>query len=235
MERANRPWPLPPAVRDPLSPCSTKSVRPNFQSEFETTFAEGGGQLGRPQLLFGVPAPASGPRPRPRADRAHEQRRTALAKPLNGLAGGFGYFGGMRYLHLACAAAVLTLAACAQSPESIQPAYVSSVPYQAWTCAQLDEEGHHLTAALATASVQQSQVRTNDAIGVFLIGLPLSPMSGENIAPQIARLKGEQEAVRTAAVRGSCSAARAASLHPSWSGAGPDLAEGPAGRALVLR
>jgi len=100
---------------------------------------------------------------------------------------------------------VLTLGACAQSPEAIQPAYVSSVLYQSWTCLQLGEEQQHLASAFATASAQQNQARTNDTVGVLLIGLPVSSMSGENIASQIAHLKGEQEAVRQAMTHNSCS------------------------------
>jgi hypothetical protein len=98
------------------------------------------------------------------------------------------------------------LGACAQSPEAIQPAYVSSVPFNGWTCAQLGEEQQHLAEALATASAQQNQARTNDTVGILFLGLPVSSMSGENIAPQIAHLKGEQEAVHRAIVRNSCSA-----------------------------
>jgi len=100
---------------------------------------------------------------------------------------------------------LVVLTGCAQSPEAIQPAYVSSVPYQSWTCLQLGEEQQHLSSALAAASAQQNQARTNDTVGVLLFGLPVSSMSGENIAPQVAHLKGEQEAVRQAMIHNSCS------------------------------
>lgn len=85
--------------------------------------------------------------------------------------------------------------ACAPTPESIQPAYVSEVPYQSWSCRQLSEETLRLHAALATASHQQSTARSNDIAGVILLGLPVASMSGQSIAPQIARYKGEQEAI----------------------------------------
>jgi hypothetical protein len=107
---------------------------------------------------------------------------------------------------IALAGCLLLLGACAQSPESIQPAYVSSVPYESWNCQQLGEEQQHLTEALATASTQQTQARSNDTAGVILLGLPLASMSGENIAPQIAKLKGEQEAVHRATQHNACHA-----------------------------
>lgn len=41
-------------------------------------------------------------------------------------------------------------------------------------------------------------------VGVILIGLPVPSMSGDNIAPEIARLKGEQEAFRKAMALKEC-------------------------------
>lgn len=108
------------------------------------------------------------------------------------------------WMALVAGIVVITLSGCAQSPESIQPAYVSSIPYDGWTCTQLAEEGAHLDSALATASAQQSQARSNDIAAVILVGLPLASMSGGNIAPQIALYKGQQEAVRLASTRKSC-------------------------------
>lgn len=99
---------------------------------------------------------------------------------------------------------LLTLAACAPTPESIAPAYVSEVPYQSWTCQQLGEENVRLHKALATASAAQSKARENDTVGVILIGMPLGSMQGQSVAPQIALYKGQAEAVRTASVRNSC-------------------------------
>ena len=74
----------------------------------------------------------------------------------------------------------LFIAACAKSPESIAPSYISDVGYQSWQCKQLAEEDQRLAGALATASTQQKNARTNDTVGVLLIGLPVSSMSGDN-------------------------------------------------------
>jgi starvation-inducible outer membrane lipoprotein len=101
-------------------------------------------------------------------------------------------------------AAPFVIAACAKSPDSIQASYVSEVTYQSWSCRQLSEESARLSSALATASTQQERARGNDVVGVILIGLPVSSLSGDNIAPEIARLKGEQEAVRRAMITKSC-------------------------------
>lgn len=92
----------------------------------------------------------------------------------------------------------LALVACAKSLESISPSYVSDVGYSSWTCEQLGGESLRLHQALAQASTQQQGARRNDIVGVVLIGLPVSSLSGDNIAPEIGRLKGETEAVNRA-------------------------------------
>ena len=102
--------------------------------------------------------------------------------------------------------ALFTLAGggCAKSPESIAPAYVSTVNFQSWSCNQLAEEGRRLSQALAEASTQQRNARTNDTIGVIFLGLPVSSLSGDNIAPQIANLKGQMVAVQQAGSSKNC-------------------------------
>lgn len=118
-------------------------------------------------------------------------------------------------------AAVLA-AGCAKSPESISPAYVSEMHYRAWTCEQLAQERSHLAAALTTASAQQEQARSNDIAGIILLGLPVASLSGDNIAPEVARLKGERDAVERATRLSGCASAMA-SLQPTvTSAAQPD-------------
>lgn len=107
-------------------------------------------------------------------------------------------------LRLTAIAAAALLAGCAAKPESIQAAYVSTVPYETWTCEQLATEAQHIDQAMTGAFAQQNQARTNDAVGVFFIGLPVASMSGGNVAPQIANLKGQQEAVRQTMQRKGC-------------------------------
>lgn len=102
------------------------------------------------------------------------------------------------------AGSIMLISACAKSPESIAPAYISEVNYQHWSCAQLGEESGRLSQALAQASTQQENARTNDTVGIILIGLPVSSLSGDNIAPEIARLKGETEAVRKVSISKGC-------------------------------
>lgn len=87
--------------------------------------------------------------------------------------------------------AALWLAGCAANPDSIRPAYVNPIGYEAMTCQQLGVEGARLRDAYAAASAQQHRAHNGDVLGIVLVGLPVSSMIGEDIGPQVARLKGE--------------------------------------------
>jgi hypothetical protein len=104
------------------------------------------------------------------------------------------------------ALAGLLAAGCAKDPKSIAPSYVSQVTYQDWTCQQLGQEVVRVDAALTEASAQQVKARGNDIAGVILIGLPVSSLSGDNIAPQIANLKGQKNAIEQVLIMKNCAA-----------------------------
>lgn len=99
---------------------------------------------------------------------------------------------------------VLGLAGCAAPPESIAPAYVSPVPYQSYSCKQLGEESQRLDSAYSTAAAEQTKARQDDTMGVILLGLPVSSMSGENVAPQVAQIKGQQQTVQQMMIAKNC-------------------------------
>lgn len=104
-----------------------------------------------------------------------------------------------------CLVSALTLAACAKKPESIAPAYVSPMTYKDYSCDQLAEENSRVERALAQASEQQRKARSNDTIGVIFLGLPVSSLSGGNVADQVAQLKGEQKTLQQTMITKNCS------------------------------
>lgn len=108
----------------------------------------------------------------------------------------------MKKLAILLAAAALT--GCAKSPESIAPSYVSDIAYRNVSCQDLAVEYERLNQALARTSTQQEQARGNDTVGVILLGLPVSSLSGDNVAPEIARLKGELEAIHRVSLQKKC-------------------------------
>lgn len=74
--------------------------------------------------------------------------------------------------------AILMLVSCATPPERIV-----GVP-NAGPCTQADRE------RLAIISNKQSQAANGDALGVFLIGVPVASLSGADNETEIAILKG---------------------------------------------
>ena len=100
--------------------------------------------------------------------------------------------------------AAIGLCGCAASPESIAPSYVSPISYNNFSCGDLSGESARVDAALVQASSQQEQAHGSDVVGVLLIGVPVSTLSGTNIAPQVASLKGQQEAIRLSMIQKHC-------------------------------
>jgi hypothetical protein len=105
---------------------------------------------------------------------------------------------------------VLLLSGCAVSPapQDIGASYVSSIPYQSWSCAQLHQEQSSLKTVLANASTQEEQIRSDERVhSAVSMLIPLPPDTGStNITSQmeIAHLKGAQNAIKQALAYNSC-------------------------------
>lgn len=92
----------------------------------------------------------------------------------------------------------IAIAGCATKPENIAPAFISEAKYANWTCEAMAKERARYDEALAQASGAQRKARKNDTWGVILIGIPVSSLSGANVAGEVARLKGEVDALARA-------------------------------------
>lgn len=99
---------------------------------------------------------------------------------------------------------VVALAACAQKPEAIQASYISPTTFAGMNCSQLQAEATRVDNALVIASAQQEKARSNDTAGVIFLGLPVSSLSGGNVAPQIADLKGRKEVLHQSQIQRGC-------------------------------
>lgn len=98
----------------------------------------------------------------------------------------------MRYL---ATIVLLSLAACAQNPDNIAAVDIGPNPYLAFSCTELAQEELALTQALADLSAQQRRAASGDAVGVFLLGLPISSMAGGDQETQIAVTRGRLNAL----------------------------------------
>lgn len=96
--------------------------------------------------------------------------------------------------------AALTLAACAKGPDAIAPVSMTGA-YDHLSCARAAETLTAERANLAALSAKQKSAVTGDAIGVFLIGVPVSSLAGEDNEGAIATSKGKVLALEQRAER----------------------------------
>jgi hypothetical protein len=96
----------------------------------------------------------------------------------------------MRLPIIITAAALTLMSACAQSPGSIEPVSMGAA-YSGVSCEQASIEYASASNALAALSSKQKGAVAGDAVGVLLIGVPVSSLTGGDVSGQIALEKGK--------------------------------------------
>jgi hypothetical protein len=84
----------------------------------------------------------------------------------------------------------LTVGACAKSPDAIVPVSMAGA-YDDVSCKKASTILAQERSTLATLSAQQESAVTGDAVGVFLLGVPMSSVSGQDVEGSIAASKGK--------------------------------------------
>lgn len=107
----------------------------------------------------------------------------------------------MKYLILPC---ILLASACAKQADQIPAANLGPNPYLGASCNQLAETKLQLEQNLETLTAAQKNAATGDTVGVILLGLPLSSMSGNDKETDIAITKGKIQAVQSAQLKRKC-------------------------------
>lgn len=110
------------------------------------------------------------------------------------------------------ASILLLVAGCASRPESIPASHVSHEKYIDNDCQVLYGKLSGAQSELARYSDLQNSAANSDAVGVFLLGIPFSKLSGDH-AGNVAKWKGEIEAIETAKVKNKCGASSASSAN----------------------
>lgn len=100
-------------------------------------------------------------------------------------------------------AMVAATTGCAKSPSSIPPVAVSSSEYDNLTCQRLMTERNQVAIKLNDANKRQNNAQAADAIGVFLVLVPISKLNGD-AEGEIGQLKGENLAIERAMARKKC-------------------------------
>ena len=102
-------------------------------------------------------------------------------------------------------ALALALSACAKNPDAITAMSMPPNAYAGLSCEQLASERSKSAAALDAVSQQQRSAVTGDAVGVFLIGVPMSSLTGGDKEGFVAQHKGEVIAIDAARRNKGCS------------------------------
>lgn len=110
----------------------------------------------------------------------------------------------MKRTTLAALLALTMSAGCAKRPDAITPMSLPTTAFVNLDCTQLAAEHQKTTAALATVSKSQNSAATGDAVGVFLIGVPMSSLGGGDQEGQVALHKGEIVAIEAVQKNKSC-------------------------------
>ncbi|TCS66639.1 hypothetical protein EDD52_102457 [Primorskyibacter sedentarius] len=107
------------------------------------------------------------------------------------------------FLSLAMASAML-VAACAKQPENIAAVEIGQNEYRGYSCKQLSDTKLAQAQNLENLSAAQKSAASGDAVGVFLLGLPVSSMSGNDKETAIAVAKGHIQSIEREQARKNC-------------------------------
>lgn len=99
--------------------------------------------------------------------------------------------------------AAVALTACAKTPSSIPAISVASAEYKGMSCKALARELSSVSITLENAETKQRNKVAGDAVGVFLVLIPPSALTGD-YAADIGRFKGEKLALERAQSRANC-------------------------------
>lgn len=96
---------------------------------------------------------------------------------------------------IALIASLLALSACAERPDAIAATPMPAGMYSHLSCSKARAEREQVQTTLNAMTAAQDKAATGDAIGVFLLGVPWSSLSGKDKAGQIATEKGKLLAI----------------------------------------
>jgi hypothetical protein len=98
----------------------------------------------------------------------------------------------------------LAAAACAKGPDAIKPASIPLSAYTGQSCKFLNTELRHEKEKLESLEDAQRSAQTGDALGVFLVGIPLSSAAGGDKEGELSVSKGKVQSIELAMQQKHC-------------------------------
>jgi hypothetical protein len=99
---------------------------------------------------------------------------------------------------------VVQVSACAKQPEAVAPAQIDQRPMMQFPCSNLRQKEQQGEVTVESLSAKQKTAADNCALGVFLLGLPLPSMSGNDPEMRLSIAKGQLNAVRFTKAEEGC-------------------------------
>lgn len=100
-----------------------------------------------------------------------------------------------KLLSISALISVLALSACAPGPNAVAPASMPANTYSGMSCQEAKVEHARLTKEVDALSQKQKNAAAGDAIGVFLVLVPVSSLTGNDVQGELATAKGKKLAV----------------------------------------
>ncbi|SHL75477.1 hypothetical protein [Roseibium suaedae] len=110
----------------------------------------------------------------------------------------------MKSTFLCAAAAALVLSSCAKRPDAIVPVDIPMAAYTNLSCFEIEKNLAEERVTLARLSSEQNQAANGDAFGVFLVGVPVSSVTGGDKEGMVAASKGKVQAMELAKASKGC-------------------------------
>ncbi|WP_026398923.1 hypothetical protein [Acetobacter nitrogenifigens] len=108
--------------------------------------------------------------------------------------------------------ALLILSACAPSPQRVKSEYISDNRYSRESCAQLATDEFKEKDVVSTLSDRQRLAHKTDTWSMIFLAVPLSELSGSDVAGILSREKGKQEAVQRVQAEKNCAGTQPGSI-----------------------
>lgn len=105
---------------------------------------------------------------------------------------------------IAVGLALIFVSSCAKRPNSIVPVDVSNATYESFSCEQLAKEQSKEQTKLVALSKKQNGAATADALGVFLVGVPVASLADGDVAGDIAISKGRLVSIDNVLISKQC-------------------------------
>jgi hypothetical protein len=99
----------------------------------------------------------------------------------------------------------LVISSCAKRPNAVVATSLPSDTYAAYTCAELAPELTKAEADVSALSAKQTNAANADAVGVFLVAVPVGSLTNNDVEGELSVAKGKVLAIKSQQIAKKCS------------------------------